>query len=139
MVIGFVITVRYESLLVFSVSTKKEISGEKLMFNTREAHPKFLWDDTVEDNINEDKLLQLPLFKIEELAIATNNFNLSNKLEQRGFAAVYRAWQLWNEDNILALPDKVVSDPCHRQEILRCIHMGLLCVEESTKDSRLYL
>ena len=41
---------------------------------------------------------------------------------------------MWNEDNILALPDKVVSDPCHRQELLRCIHVGLLCVEEFAKD-----
>ncbi|XVF42895.1 hypothetical protein PTKIN_Ptkin01aG0402600 [Pterospermum kingtungense] len=30
--------------------------------------------------------------------------------------------------------DKVLSDPCHCQELLRCIHVGLLCVEESVKD-----
>ncbi|EOY10121.1 S-domain-1 13-like protein [Theobroma cacao] len=103
---------------------KKEISGEKLMFNTREAHPKFLWDDTVEDNINEDKLLQLPLFKIEELAIATNNFNLSNKLEQCGFVAVYRAVAKKEKKKILAykcLPneslDAFILDPT-KQELL---------------------
>ncbi|XVE90428.1 hypothetical protein DITRI_Ditri20bG0076900 [Diplodiscus trichospermus] len=309
-------------------------SEERLVFNKGGAHPKCFSNDTAGDNINEDKLQKLPLFKIEELAIATNNFNLSNKLGQGGFGPVYKgtlkdgqkvavkrlsrasgqgfkefmdevlvisklqhrnlvrllgccvegeekmlvyeympnksldafifdpakqklldwkqrfniiegisrgllylhrdsrlriihrdlkssnilldeeinpkisdfgmarifggnenqantrrvvgtygymapeyamsgqfseksdvfsygvllleiisgrrntsfhdnehsssllgyAWQLWNENNILALPDKVVSDPCHRQELLRCIHAGLLCVEESAKD-----
>ncbi|GLT45637.1 hypothetical protein SLA2020_194560 [Shorea laevis] len=44
------------------------------------------------------------------------------------------AWKLWNEDNVLAMVDKLVSDPCHRREILRCIHVGLLCVQEMAKD-----
>ncbi|XP_022742993.1 G-type lectin S-receptor-like serine/threonine-protein kinase At1g11330 isoform X2 [Durio zibethinus] len=44
------------------------------------------------------------------------------------------AWQLWNEDNILALTDTAVYDQCHYQEIKRCIHVGLLCVQEYAKD-----
>ncbi|GLT45641.1 hypothetical protein SLA2020_194590 [Shorea laevis] len=44
------------------------------------------------------------------------------------------AWKLWNEDNILALVDKVVCEPCHHRENLRCIHVGLLCVQEMAKD-----
>ncbi|GLT45634.1 hypothetical protein SLA2020_194530 [Shorea laevis] len=44
------------------------------------------------------------------------------------------AWKLWNEDNVLAMVDKLVCDPCHCREILRCIHVGLLCVQEMAKD-----
>ncbi|GKV19160.1 hypothetical protein SLEP1_g29454 [Rubroshorea leprosula] len=44
------------------------------------------------------------------------------------------AWKLWNEENVLAMVDKVVCDPCHCREILRCIHVGLLCVQEMAKD-----
>ncbi|GKV19170.1 hypothetical protein SLEP1_g29462 [Rubroshorea leprosula] len=44
------------------------------------------------------------------------------------------AWKLWNEENVLAMVDKVVCDPCHCREILRYIHVGLLCVQEMAKD-----
>ncbi|XWS18268.1 hypothetical protein CRYUN_Cryun32bG0029200 [Craigia yunnanensis] len=43
-------------------------------------------------------------------------------------------WKLSNEDNILALIDPVLSDPCYQNEILRCIHVGLLCVQEFAED-----
>jgi hypothetical protein len=41
---------------------------------------------------------------------------------------------LWNADNIVALVDPMVSEPCFEKEILRCIHVGLLCVQEFSKD-----
>ncbi|GLT32069.1 hypothetical protein SLA2020_067610 [Shorea laevis] len=44
------------------------------------------------------------------------------------------AWKLWNEGNILALVDNMVVDPSHDEEVLRCIHVGLLCVQEFAKD-----
>ncbi|KAI3904158.1 hypothetical protein MKW98_021744, partial [Papaver atlanticum] len=46
------------------------------------------------------------------------------------------AWQLWNENNALALvdPTLVLSEPSFEVEILRCIHVGLLCVEEFAID-----
>ncbi|KAK4588224.1 hypothetical protein RGQ29_019279 [Quercus rubra] len=44
------------------------------------------------------------------------------------------AWKLWNVGNIVALIDPVISKPCFEMEILRCIHVGLLCVQEFAKD-----
>ncbi|GMY37168.1 G-type lectin S-receptor-like serine/threonine-protein kinase At1g11300 [Fagus crenata] len=44
------------------------------------------------------------------------------------------AWKLWNANNIVALVDPMVSEPCFEKEILRCIHVGLLCVQEFSKD-----
>ncbi|KAK4399030.1 G-type lectin S-receptor-like serine/threonine-protein kinase [Sesamum angolense] len=41
------------------------------------------------------------------------------------------AWKLWNEDNALDLIDKRIWSSSFRQEFMRCIHMGLLCVQES--------
>ncbi|KAK0578598.1 hypothetical protein LWI29_013021 [Acer saccharum] len=119
------------------------------------------------------QLQDLPVFNFEKLAIATNNFNLTNKLGQGGFGPVYKgvlqdgqeiavkrlskasgqgleefmnedensltllgyAWKLWNENNISALIDPVISDPpSFQSEILRCIQVGLLCVQEFVKD-----
>ncbi|GLT83107.1 hypothetical protein SLE2022_014160 [Rubroshorea leprosula] len=44
------------------------------------------------------------------------------------------AWKLWNEGNILALVDNLVCYPSHHEQVLRCIHVGLLCVQEFAKD-----
>ncbi|KAK6229113.1 hypothetical protein SCA6_018064 [Theobroma cacao] len=45
------------------------------------------------------------------------------------------AWKLWKEDNIFGLVEMGVSDPSYdEKQILRCIHVGFLCVQESAKD-----
>ncbi|KAG6736287.1 hypothetical protein POTOM_060967 [Populus tomentosa] len=44
------------------------------------------------------------------------------------------AWKLWNEGNISALVDPAISDPSSQVEIFRCIHVGLLCVQEFPED-----
>ncbi|KAG8490915.1 hypothetical protein CXB51_014056 [Gossypium anomalum] len=48
---------------------------------------------------------------------------------------LFQAWKLWSEGNILELIDPVISsDPsCHRK-MLRCFHVGLLCVQNFVKD-----
>ncbi|CBI18760.3 unnamed protein product, partial [Vitis vinifera] len=44
------------------------------------------------------------------------------------------AWTLWCEHNIKELIDQTIAEACFQEEISRCIHVGLLCVQESTKD-----
>ena len=41
---------------------------------------------------------------------------------------------MWNADNIVALTDPIIREPCFEMEILRCIHVGLLCVQEFAND-----
>ncbi|KAK4436387.1 G-type lectin S-receptor-like serine/threonine-protein kinase [Sesamum alatum] len=43
-------------------------------------------------------------------------------------------WKLWNEDNIETTIDVRISGPSHQAEVVRCIHIGLLCVQELPKD-----
>ena len=68
----------------------KKKTKEMLLLNTREAHPKFPGEDKHGDSLNQVKLQDLPLFNLQKLASATNNFHLSNKLGQGGFGPVYR-------------------------------------------------
>ncbi|KAK9928002.1 hypothetical protein M0R45_025160 [Rubus argutus] len=40
------------------------------------------------------------------------------------------AWELWNEGKVLELMDPLLKDSCSPNELLRYIHIGLLCVQE---------
>ncbi|GMP74980.1 hypothetical protein CsSME_00032218 [Camellia sinensis var. sinensis] len=108
------------------------MSNEMLPF--KKLTPEYSTVMTFEDNLNQVKLEELPLFKFEKLAIATNKFHETNKPGQGGFGPVYKAWKLWNEDNIVTLIDPVISYQYFRQDILRYIHVGLLCVQEFAVD-----
>ncbi|XP_006851221.2 G-type lectin S-receptor-like serine/threonine-protein kinase At4g27290 [Amborella trichopoda] len=39
-------------------------------------------------------------------------------------------WQLWQEGKVLELMDPSLSESCQRSEVLRCMHVALLCVQE---------
>ncbi|XP_059661587.1 cysteine-rich receptor-like protein kinase 10 isoform X2 [Cornus florida] len=45
------------------------------------------------------------------------------------------AWKLWNEGTPLALMDPTLADSYSKNEVIRCIHIGLLCVQEDV-DAR---
>ena len=48
---------------------------------------------------------------------------------------LYQAWQLWNEGKGLELIDPTIIDESSpSSEILRCIHVGLLCVQDQATD-----
>ena len=60
-------------ILEFATATKSK-SKESLLF----------------DHLNDVKLHELPILNLEELAIATNDFHMDNKLGQGGFGPVYK-------------------------------------------------
>ncbi|XP_043688969.1 G-type lectin S-receptor-like serine/threonine-protein kinase At4g27290 isoform X2 [Telopea speciosissima] len=44
------------------------------------------------------------------------------------------AWTLWNEEKALELIDPTMRDSCVATEVLRCIHVGLLCVQQQMEN-----
>ncbi|KAL1289339.1 hypothetical protein AAHE18_20G050500 [Arachis hypogaea] len=44
------------------------------------------------------------------------------------------AWKLWNADNIPPLIDQEILNSICNEDIKRCIHIGLLCVQELARD-----
>uniref|UniRef100_A0ACD5U7Y0 Uncharacterized protein n=1 Tax=Avena sativa TaxID=4498 RepID=A0ACD5U7Y0_AVESA len=45
------------------------------------------------------------------------------------------AWKLWKEGNALALLDEAVAGECmDSEEVLRCVQVGLLCVQERPEE-----
>ena len=41
-----------------------------------------------------------------------------------------QAWQLWNEGQALQLMDPLLANSSQSIEVLKCIHIGLLCVQQ---------
>ncbi|KAL5737860.1 hypothetical protein ACOSP7_030621 [Xanthoceras sorbifolium] len=44
------------------------------------------------------------------------------------------AWILWKEERPMELIDDNLGDSCPQSEVLRCIHVGLLCVQQRHED-----
>ncbi|ONK58761.1 uncharacterized protein A4U43_C09F16380 [Asparagus officinalis] len=44
------------------------------------------------------------------------------------------AWKLWNEGRCLELIDPLISSYFSQSEVMKCIHIGLLCVQECPED-----
>lgn len=61
-------------------------------------------------------------YKIVHCNIYLSNFDILLNLIQ--------SWKLWNKDNVLDLIDLRISSPSSLENIMRCIHMGLLRVQE---------
>ncbi|KAF8409415.1 hypothetical protein HHK36_005491 [Tetracentron sinense] len=43
-------------------------------------------------------------------------------------------WRLWREGSAVTLLDSSMADSCPTFEVLRCIQVGLLCVQERAED-----
>ncbi|RDY13498.1 G-type lectin S-receptor-like serine/threonine-protein kinase, partial [Mucuna pruriens] len=44
------------------------------------------------------------------------------------------AWQLWNQGEALKLIDTMLNGSCPHIQVIRCIHIGLLCTQDQAKD-----
>ncbi|KAH7675705.1 Non-specific serine/threonine protein kinase protein [Dioscorea alata] len=68
------------------------------------------------------------------LEIVTGRKN--SGFEESGNAAhlLSYAWRLWNDGRGLELKDPNLGDNIQVDEVLRCIHIGLLCVQEDPQD-----
>ena len=47
---------------------------------------------------------------------------------------LFQSWNMWKEGKTEELADSSIMDTCSPDEILLCIHVGLLCVQENPDD-----
>ncbi|KAF7822804.1 G-type lectin S-receptor-like serine/threonine-protein kinase [Senna tora] len=82
----------------------------------------------------EEEHMELPLFDLSKIVDATNAFSAHNKLGEGGFGPVYRAWKMWKHGKPTELIDASLGDSFIMSEVLRCIQIGLLCVQQHPDD-----
>ncbi|XP_061376723.1 cysteine-rich receptor-like protein kinase 10 [Gastrolobium bilobum] len=55
-------------------------------------------------------------------------------LSERGQSLLSYTWRKWCEGKCLELMDSVLEKSCIASEVVKCIHIGLLCVQEDAAD-----
>ncbi|GAV89827.1 B_lectin domain-containing protein/Pkinase_Tyr domain-containing protein/PAN_2 domain-containing protein/DUF3403 domain-containing protein [Cephalotus follicularis] len=73
-------------------------------------------------------------FGVLVLEIVSGRKNHSLFQLDRPIILVAYAWELWKEDRAIELLDPTLRDSYSKDQVLRCINVGLLCVEESASD-----
>lgn len=73
-------------------------------------------------------------FGVLLLEIMTGKKNSSFSFEEHSLTLLGYVWKSWNENAIASIIDPLIADPVFWPEILRCIHVGLLCVQEFPGD-----
>ncbi|KAJ0264792.1 putative cysteine-rich receptor-like protein kinase 31 [Hirschfeldia incana] len=56
------------------------------------------------------------------------------QFDDSGGNLVTHAWRLWNNESPLDTVDPAIVESYEKDEVIRCIHIGLLCVQESPAD-----
>ncbi|KAL0535111.1 hypothetical protein IC582_029434 [Cucumis melo] len=69
-------------------------------------------------------------FGVLLLEIISGRKNTGFYLHESSISLLGFAWKLWTEDNLIPLIEPTIYEPCYQLEISRCIHVGLLCVQE---------
>ncbi|CAH2077795.1 unnamed protein product [Thlaspi arvense] len=79
--------------------------------------------------------MDLPILDIKTISLATDDFSHVNFLGRGGFGPVYKVWKLWVEDRAIEVPEEdLLEETCVVSEVLRCIHVALLCVQQKPED-----
>ncbi|RHN40745.1 putative protein kinase RLK-Pelle-DLSV family [Medicago truncatula] len=73
-------------------------------------------------------------FGVLLLEIVCGRKNNSFYDDHRPLNLIRHAWELWNDGEYLKLMDPTLNDTFVPDEVKRCIHVGLLCVEQYAND-----
>ncbi|KAM1266207.1 hypothetical protein ACFX15_035285 [Malus domestica] len=73
-------------------------------------------------------------FGVLMLEIISGRKNNSFYNDERVLNLVGYTWGLWKEGAGIELMDPTLTDSCIQDQFLRCVHVGLLCVEENAGD-----
>ncbi|XP_075667315.1 G-type lectin S-receptor-like serine/threonine-protein kinase RKS1 isoform X2 [Castanea sativa] len=68
------------------------------------------------------------------LEIVSGKKNSDSYQEHPSLTLIGHVWELWREDRALDIVDSSIKELCVFDEVLRCIQVGLLCVQEEVVD-----
>ncbi|XP_042753376.1 G-type lectin S-receptor-like serine/threonine-protein kinase At4g03230 isoform X4 [Lactuca sativa] len=73
-------------------------------------------------------------FGVVMLEIISGKRNIGFYQSRRSISLLGHAWNLWKEDKPFELMDQILMESCKSSEVLKCIIVGLLCVQGDLDD-----
>ncbi|KAF5195425.1 Cysteine-rich receptor-like protein kinase [Thalictrum thalictroides] len=73
-------------------------------------------------------------FGVMVLEIVSSKKNSNFYFLEESYNLLGYVWQKWNVNKVFEIMDPTLSDSYNLQELLRCIHIGLLCVQDHFLD-----
>lgn len=73
-------------------------------------------------------------FGVVILEICSGKRNTGFYQSEQALSLLGYAWKLWRENRVLDLMDASLRETCNANEFLRCVNVGLLCVQEDPID-----
>ncbi|XP_022860032.1 receptor-like serine/threonine-protein kinase SD1-8 isoform X5 [Olea europaea var. sylvestris] len=73
-------------------------------------------------------------FGVVVLEIVTGKKNTGFYQSSEDLNLLGYVWRLWSENKALDLVDPILLESCEKSEVIKCINVGLLCVEEDPSD-----
>ncbi|CBI17986.3 unnamed protein product, partial [Vitis vinifera] len=73
-------------------------------------------------------------FGVMVLEIISGKRNTGFYQSDQTLSLLGQAWKLLKEDKVLELMDQTLCETCNTKEFLRCVNVGLLCVQEDPSD-----
>ncbi|XP_025670245.2 cysteine-rich receptor-like protein kinase 10 [Arachis hypogaea] len=69
-------------------------------------------------------------FGVLLLEILSEKKNKGNHWENESTDLIGYAWDLWTKERPLETVDDILIESCNLSQVLRCIHISLLCLEQ---------
>ncbi|XXG69287.1 hypothetical protein AAC387_Pa06g2196 [Persea americana] len=73
-------------------------------------------------------------FGVLLLEILSGRKNSRSYLAENAQSLLAYAWRLWCDGKVMELIDPILIDSCPMDEILRFVHIGLLCIQEDATE-----
>ncbi|XP_051125193.1 G-type lectin S-receptor-like serine/threonine-protein kinase At1g11300 [Andrographis paniculata] len=73
-------------------------------------------------------------FGVLLLEIVSGRRNTSFYNNKKSESLIAYAWKLWTEEKMMKLIDPAIYEPKMESEMVRCAHVGLLCVQETAHN-----
>ncbi|KAF4394383.1 hypothetical protein G4B88_018533 [Cannabis sativa] len=136
-----VLSIIFISLILWRKKKTKKRETRKLSNQQNRTLNKLDTERHIQELMNSSEMkeesekgIDVPFFTLESILTATNNFSVENKLGQGGYGPVYKAWKLWTENKVLELMDQSLQESCKEDQLIKCVNIGLLCVQEDPGD-----
>lgn len=73
-------------------------------------------------------------FGVVVLEIVSGKRNTGCYHPEQSLSLLGHAWNLWKEDKAMELLDQTLSKTCNTDQFVKCVNVGLLCVQEDPSD-----